>query len=163
MKICGQRRLEGYLVTLYRMGEAEARRMQRLSSKGRKRSHHRGTRSGRQAPPPAVERIADNGMSDVCEVHADLVRTPRFELHAQQRVHRKTTLETVMSHRVPTVFAHGHARTLRAMSPDGFVDRTAARHRALAEREIFAVHVARSEQAHELRLRERRARHDQQA
>lgn len=95
------------------------------------------------------------------EMHADLMGTARLELHPQQRVCLETTLDAVVRHRLASVAAYGHPRALRAMTPDGLVDRATPGQRALTEREILALDIASGEHPHEFGVGNRRTRHDE--
>jgi len=80
--------------------------MQCLAAKGRQRLLQRGAGSGHQPPPAAIERITHDRESGVGEVHADLMRTAGFELHAQQRV----AAEALLDAKCVTPPAHRAAR-----------------------------------------------------
>ncbi len=97
------------------------------------------------------------------EVHADLVRAAGLELHAQQRVAAETLLDAIVRHRLPPVAPHRHARAHRAMPADGLVDGGAGGGPPEAEGQIAARDLAFLQQAHQLHVHLRRARHHQQA
>src|SRR5688572_24786109 len=104
------------------MHERQARRVQRLAVKAFERGLELGCGTGWQTAPAAVDGIADDGISDVRQVHTDLVRAPGLEAHARQRMRAKALLDAVMRDRRAAVAAHRHFRALRAMPADGLVD-----------------------------------------
>ena len=159
-KIRRQRRGVVHRLAASRMGERQPRGVQCLAMEMLERGLEFRRRARRQAPPTAVHRIADDRISHVRQVHADLVRAPGLELHARQRVSAKTLLDAVMRDRLAPVAAHRHFRTLRAMPADGLIDGAAAGHGAGAQRQVFALDFMRRERRHQRRVRLERARHD---
>src|SRR5215207_4768099 len=100
-------------------------------------------------PPPAlaaaVLRVANDRMFDRRQVCADLVRSPCFEAHAQQRGARKALEDLEMGDRAARpVSAGGHNRPLAAIAPYRRVDGAALGVRMpLHERGVLACDLAR--------------------
>ena len=79
----------------------------------------------------AVRRVADDGMADRGEMHADLMGAPGLERAHEQAALRlvEGALDFVAGAGGPARVAHGHARAARGRTPDGRVDRAARRRR----------------------------------
>src|SRR6185295_2025816 len=108
------------------MREREARRMQCLALKSVQRRPERGRGTRRNAPAAAIHRIADDGITGMREVDADLVRASGLEAHACERMRAVTFLDAIVRHGRATVAAYRHLDALGAMAADGFVDGAAA-------------------------------------
>src|SRR5881394_3044173 len=81
LQIVRQRTLEFHPPVLRRVGEGQARRMEKRTLQMRDRAQIAG-----DAPvDTAVDRVADDGMSDLAEVDADLVRAPRVDGDVRER------------------------------------------------------------------------------
>jgi hypothetical protein len=102
----------------------------------------------------------DDRITDVRQVHADLVGAAGFELHARERVCAKTLFDAVVSDGFPSIRAHRHLDALCAVTADGFIDATAAGHRAGADGQVFALDVVRGERGRQRGVRRQRAGHD---
>ena len=113
-----------------------------------------------QLAPTAVDGIADDRISDVREMHADLMRTPGLEPDPRERVRAVLLLDAVVSDRRAPVATHGHLDALRAMAADRLVDGTAAGHDAETDREILALDLVRGEHGDERGVNLERARDD---
>ena len=137
--------------------------MQRLAAQESERTAQRGSRLRRQPATTAVHRIADQRMTDMRQMHADLVCTPGLQLHTHQSMRAEAPLDAVVGDRLASVAAHCHARALRAVPADRLRDGAAAGHHAVAERKVLAADFARGERAHQRRVHERRTRHEQQS
>src|SRR5438105_10043641 len=72
-QVPGKRRLKSNEALVGWMREREFPRMQRLPADALRR-------------PPRVDRIALEGMADGCEMHANLVRSSRFQVAFEQGV-----------------------------------------------------------------------------
>ena len=81
-------------------------------------------------PPAAIYRIADNGITDVRKMYADLVGASGLELHPHQSVGAKSLDDAVVRNGRAPIASHRHTRALRAVASDGRIHRAAARHRA---------------------------------
>ena len=145
------------------MREFEPYRVQRLTLERRERREHGRTRRCRRAFAPAVNRIADDRVSRVRQMHADLMRASGLELHARERMRTKSTFDPIVGDGLATIGAHRHPRALRAMSTDWLGDGAATGHEAVTQREVFAPDLACGERSHQRCVRNGRARDHQQS
>src|SRR6185437_11735159 len=97
--------------------------MQRLAFEALQRFNECRARACRDTAPASVHRIPNNGISDVCEMHPDLMGTPALELYVQKRVRTKTLDDAVMGNGRTSVATHRHPRALTAMTSDRLIDR----------------------------------------
>src|SRR6266436_895076 len=78
----------------------------------------------------AVQRVAGDGQVDRGEMHADLMRAPGLECHAQQRMTRQQLFDLEMRHRVARrIGVERLAKCVMAIAPDRCLDRAAQRAR----------------------------------
>ena len=104
------------------------------------RAAWRNWRSSPRSPAHAVRRVAGDRQVDRGEVDADLVRPPRLEPHAQERVARQQLLELeVRDRRARRVGVERMPQAVVPVAADRRVDRPAARARPPDdEREVLA-------------------------
>ena len=69
--------------------------------------------------------------------------------------------DAIMSNGRTPVAAHGHARALTAVAPNGLIDRTTARHHTGAHRKVLSSDLARRESGHERRVDFGSTRHNE--
>ena len=136
--------------------------MQRLAAERGERREQGRPGGCRQTPAAAVHRIAHQRMADVRQMHADLVGPTGLQLRADQGMCPEPPLDAVVGDRLASVAAYRHARALRAMTADGFIDGATASHDAVAERKVLAADLARRERAYQRGMGDWRARHEQQ-
>src|SRR6187455_777899 len=98
LKIFRQRRVEAYTLAALRMRKRQLRRVQRLALEVLQRLAQLRRGAFRESLASAVKRVADDGITHVLHVHADLVRAPGLEPHARQRVLTEAFLDAVVSH-----------------------------------------------------------------
>ena len=111
----------------------------------------------------SIGRVADQRMTGSREVHADLVRAPGLEPAPHDRRDRHALEDVDVRARRLAARHHRHRRALRRMTADRRIDRHVARHVAVDDGEVLARDRARGELAHEIRLRLRGLRDDQEA
>jgi len=66
----------------------------------------------RVVAPASVSLVSNNRMFQPCEMHADLVRSSRFQLYVQQREPLKRTSNVIERQGVATTSHHSHARAI---------------------------------------------------
>src|SRR5687767_12298498 len=137
-----QRRAPVHAFSAAGMGKFQRGRMQGLT-----REFHAGTRAA------LVERIADNRMPNMLEMHANLVRTAGFETAFQQGDPVKALDHLVVGARGPAAAGHRHARARTRVAADRRVDGAVRGRLAMHQREVGALHAAVGELRRELRLR----------
>ncbi len=102
-------------------------------------------------------------MTDVRQMHADLVRASRFQPALEQRRTLEALDHRVMRHCRAAVADHGHLRALRRVAPDRGIDGAAGQHPPLGQRPVMASDRAGLKLAHKIGLRRQRLGHHQQA
>ena len=130
----------------------QLRGMQRLAPERLQHRALRGRRAGGELPASAIQRIAHQRMTDVRQVHADLVRASGLQGHAQQAVLRESLDQPVVRDGFASIGAHGHAQPVGAMPADGLVHGAAAGHRAHAQRHVLALHVVFAQRLDQCRV-----------
>src|SRR5262249_2332332 len=108
-----------------RVLECESRCVQRLALERVELGNQRLAGTPRNTSTSAVDRIANQRMSDVREMHPYLVSATGFELRSHQRVSAKSLQHPVMGHGLAAVTAHSHACSLRPVPTDGLIYRSA--------------------------------------
>ena len=145
------------------MRESQLRSVQCLARKGPELLSERGARPARHTRGSAIHPVPEQREAEVCQVHANLVRTPGLEPHAHQGVVAEATLDAIVRDGPAAVLAHGHARALHAVAPDRLIDRAAGGQGPDAHREVLAPDRARAERCDERGVGLHRARHHHQA
>ncbi len=79
LHILRQRRLELHLFPAHGMNESQRRSVQRLTRKAVDLDCHRAQQLFRNAPPPTINRIADQRVTDMGHVNPDLMCPPGFQ------------------------------------------------------------------------------------
>ena len=105
----------------------ERRRMQGLALESAQGADEPRCRAARQAETAAIDRIADDGVLDVRQVQANLMRAAGLQFHAQIGMRPKALQHPIMRHRRPPRHADRHAQPIAPMTPDGLIDGAAAR------------------------------------
>src|SRR2546422_473544 len=132
-----QRRLPLDILARDRMHELQARRVQSLAFEAAELGSQLRRAPRGDATTTTINRIPDERITDVREVHPDLMRAARFEFRAQQRVRAEAPHDAIMSNGRTPVGAHGHAGALAAVAPNGLIDRATARHHTGAHRKVL--------------------------
>lgn len=114
----------------------------------------------RQAPG-AVFGVTHDGIVQMRQMQANLVRAPGLEFDAEVGMGAETLEHAIMGNRRAAVLAHGHAQAVASMPADRLIDRTASRHHSHAQCEVFSGYRARGELAGQGCVRFDRARHHQ--
>ena len=71
----------------------------------------------------SIDRVSENGVASPRQMHADLVRPPRFEPALQECIARKALQHAPVRHGLAAVlFRHAHFLPIRRIAPDRRVD-----------------------------------------
>src|SRR6266699_1242499 len=149
----------------HRMGEREPGRVQQLPRRERLEALSRLPLGRRDAPAAAegVLPVAHDRVSDVRQMHADLVGAPGAERHAQQVRLREARGHPNVRDRVAPPREHRHALAIRGMARDRRLDvHGALRKVAPRERRVHALDLAPLDHAREAAVREVGLRDKQQ-
>ncbi|MNV26972.1 hypothetical protein D3C71_1181040 [compost metagenome] len=113
-----RRRTVGDLLTGDRVHELQRFGVQRLALEAAQFGHQLLAGALGQLQRAAIQLIADDRMTQVRHVHADLVGTAGFQAAFQRRVRAETLAQAVMGDRFLAVFAHGHADAIARVAVD---------------------------------------------
>ena len=121
----------------------------------------RGT--GRIAAAGAIDRIPHHRVTDVRQVHADLMGPPGRQLRQHLGMSAEALHDPHMGHRLAAIGAHRHLGAGGAMPADGLIDGAAAGQHPQAHRHIAALDLPRRQRRHQRAVGFDRPRHDHQA
>lgn len=93
----------------------------------------------RQAGAATINGVADQGVSDVRHVDADLMRASGFELNLDQRVGGEPLVNAVMRDGFLAIVSYGKALAITAVTSDGKIHGAAARQGTLDQCKVFTV------------------------
>lgn len=102
--------------------------MQRLTREGLHRLDHGWAGSWRNAEAPAVGLVTDQRETDMGHVHANLVGTAGFQLHAHVGVRAEALEHTVVTDRRLAAVGYRHALAHAAVATDRRIDLAAGGH-----------------------------------
>src|SRR6185312_2029307 len=145
------------------MGQRQPRGMQRLTWKGTEGRGQCGTAARGQPTAADVQRIADDRIADMRNVHAYLMRPASLQLYPHESVGSITLDDTVVGNGLAAIASYCHTSPLRTVAPYGRIHGASARHCAGADRKIDTLNLALGERGNQSCVRFRRARHDEQA
>ncbi len=102
--------------------------MQGLTREGLHRLDHGWAGSWRNAEAPAVGLVTDQRKTDMGHVHANLVGTAGFQLHAYVGVRAEALEHTIVADRRLAAVGYRHALAHAAVATDGRIDLAASGH-----------------------------------
>ncbi len=110
----------------------------------------------------AVDRVADQRMTEGAEMDPDLVSAAGFQAAAQQRGVPEALGHRVARNRLPAARGDRHPRALDRVAAHGSIHGAIARDVAVDDGEVLAPDAARLQLAHEVGLCLQRLRHDEE-
>ena len=126
------------------MRELQFLGMQRLAAKAAQGFDQFGRRSLGQAQV-AITQVADDRVSRMGHVYADLVRATGFEPAFNQGHGAELLAHAEMGDRLAAILAHGLTQPIDRMPADGLVDLAAGDHGAVDQGFVLAMHGPRGE------------------
>lgn len=121
------------------MIDAEASRMKRLPLEALKRCNQLGACALGQPGPPAIDRISDQGVTDMSHVDADLMRAAGLELDFNQCVGGKSLVDSIVGDSGLSIGANCKALAVTPVPADGKVNGSPAGQRSLHQGQILAM------------------------
>ena len=161
-KVRGQRRLQAEFLAGSGVLESEFRRMQRLATKPAQGRDEPLARTRRQGEPAAVNRVADESVATVGEMHANLVGPARFEPDPYIGMRREALQHRVVRDCRLAVVPDAHPLAVYPVPADRRIDGPAAGQYADADRQVIARYLAAGERPYELGMRGQRLGNQQQ-
>lgn len=119
----------------------KAPRMQSLPFEALKCRDEFGARALRQSGPTPVDRIPDQGVTDMRHVNANLVGSARFKLDFDQSMGRKSLVDSIMSDGGFAVGTHRKALAVTAVTSDRKVNGASPGQGPLHQSQILAVNA----------------------
>ncbi len=119
--------------------------------------------ASRHRQTATINRVANQCVPDMSEVHANLVRATRFKFYPYMRMRPVPADHAVMSDRLPTAFADRHFFSVGRVAVDRLIDRSASGEHPLADRLILATDFSLRQQVNKFLLYPGIARHQQQS
>src|SRR5439155_572763 len=152
LEVARQRRAPDHQLPVTRMPQRQLGRVQRLAREGKA-----------MARAATVHHVADQRVTDMLEVNADLVRAPRFQPAFDQRRAAEALQDAKRSARRLAAVRYRHANPRADVAAHRGIDHSARRRIALHDREVHAAHRPIGELLREVGLRGYGFRHHQQA
>lgn len=145
------------------MGKTEAPGVQCLPAEGLERLHERLRRTLRQCQPASVHRVADNRMTNVGEVHSNLMGTACLKPDGDMGMRSKPSNDPVMRNGLASApLPHAHALAVNRVTSDRRINRATCRHDAGADCFVFALDCPFCKCGNECRVcRQRLGNHQQ--
>jgi hypothetical protein len=104
-------------------------------------SQGRRIQTGRDDAATTIDRITDQGMTEVPHMHADLVRATAGQTQPQQGMPGKTLEQAVVGTCPAAIVAYRHAQAILRVATNGHLNTSAPGHRPLNQSNVLPVHT----------------------